>query len=81
MASPNDKLELPKSHLDSYTTDLEAKLDISDCSVELPDQMKKLTDAIRVKQLEDLFKKEPELKLCLNEPKESGNGKSNSWSN
>ena len=76
LGAPNDKLEMPKAHLDSHTTDLEAMFDIADCSIELPDQIKKLTSAIRIKQLEDLFKKEPELKLCLDEPKEEQHGKS-----
>ena len=73
---PNDKLEMPRAHMDPHTTNMEATLDISDCSIELPDQIRKLTEAVRIKELEDLLKREPELKLCLNLEKEKGHGKS-----
>ena len=74
LKSPDNKMEIPKAHLDPHTTDMEAMIDVADCSIELPDQIQKLTEAIRVKTLGELFAKEPDLDLCINK-KEIDNGK------
>ena len=74
LKSPDDVIEMLKSHIDEYTTDLESMLDVADCSIQLPDQITKLT-GVSITTIESLFIKEPDLKLCLNTPKEKKNGK------
>lgn len=69
LKTPDDVIEMPRSSLDHYSTDLEEMLNVTDCVVELPSPIEKLT-CPSVTTLERLFELEPELKNCLDPEKE-----------
>lgn len=69
LKKPDDLVEMPRASIDHYTTDLEAQFDVTDCIVELPSPVDKLT-CVSIKTFERLFELEPELKDCLDSRKE-----------
>ena len=60
----DDVFEVPRAAIDRYCSDSEAFLDITDCVVELPSAIEKLT-SLQVKTVERLFELEPGLVDCL----------------
>lgn len=66
---PDDVIEMPRASLDHYSSDLEEKFNVTDCIVELPSPIDKLT-CLSVSSMDRLFELEPELKGCLDPRKE-----------
>lgn len=69
LKAPDDVIEMPRASVDHYTTDVEGDIDVTDCIVELPSPIDKLT-CLTVSTLKRLFDLEPDLKKCLDPKKE-----------
>jgi hypothetical protein len=60
----SEPFEIPRAQVDRHFTDLEAVLDISDCVIELPSSIDKLT-CTHVSSMERLLELEPGIKDCV----------------
>lgn len=69
LKAPDDLIEMPRASLDHYSTNPEEQLNITDCIIELPSPIDKLT-CLSVSSIERLFSLEPDLKGCLDPEKE-----------
>lgn len=59
-------VEIQRNLVDSTVKDINTVMDITDCCIELPDSIEKLT-APRIGSIEELLKLDPNIKKCLND--------------
>jgi hypothetical protein len=64
--SIKDTFEIPQTAIDKNCTNLDTILDISDCVVEIPSPIDRLT-CTKIDSLNRLFELEPDIKNCLSE--------------
>ena len=74
LKKPDDVIEILRASVDHSVTDVEEQFDITDCVVELPSPIDKLT-CISIATFDRLFELEPELKNCLDTQKREMYGK------
>lgn len=76
LKTPDDFIEMPRATLDHYSTNMEEQFNVTDCIVELPSPIDKLT-CLSVSSLERILALEPDLKSCLDPKKEELYGRIN----
>jgi hypothetical protein len=66
LKSFKEPVHIKRGDIDPYTTNLEEQFDVTDCSVEIPAEVDRLT-ATKVETLERLLEIEPKIKDCLDQ--------------